>query len=81
MHVLLQIPKTEKLRIQNLGYLSQSRLYNVEFATYQQDRKLYLNLSRNMYKHPEYAEMIKRMFSGQEFTFANVSGFDTKTIS
>lgn len=38
-------------------------------------------MSRNMYKHPEYSEMIKRMFSGQEFTFANVSGFDTKTIS
>jgi hypothetical protein len=54
----------------------------VEVATYMQERKLYINLSRNMYRqHPEYNEMIKRMFTGQEFTFASVSGFDTKTIA
>ena len=34
-----------------------------------------------MYKHPEYAEMIKRLFSGQEFTFANIPGFETKTLA
>ena len=34
-----------------------------------------------MYKHPEYQEMIKRIFMGQEFTFANASSFETKTIS
>lgn len=34
-----------------------------------------------MYKHPEYLEMLNRLFSGQEFTFANVGGFETKTIS
>ena len=38
-------------------------------------------MSRNMYKNmPEYNEMITRMFQGQEFTFASVSGFDTKTM-
>ena len=47
-----------------------------------QSRKLYINMSRNMYKnHPEYNEMLKRMFEGQEFTFAAVSGFDTKTMA
>jgi|LauGreDrversion4_2_1035121.scaffolds.fasta_scaffold51348_1 hypothetical protein len=35
-----------------------------------------------MYKHPEYEEMIKRLFNGQEFTFAALSGgFETKTIA
>ena len=32
--LFLQIPKTEKLRISNLGYFQASRLYNVELATY-----------------------------------------------
>jgi hypothetical protein len=53
----------------------------VELATYMQTRKLYINLTRNMYKNiPEYNEMITRMFQGQEFTFATVSGYDTKSI-
>jgi hypothetical protein len=38
-------------------------------------------MSRNMYKHPEYEEMIKRLFSGWEFTFASIAGFDTKTMA
>jgi hypothetical protein len=45
------------------------------------NRKLFINLSRNMYKHPEYNEMIQRVMSGQELTFANVAGFDTKTMA
>lgn len=46
-----------------------------------QNRTLYINLHRNMYKHPEYMEMIKRIFNGQELTFANVTGFETKTFA
>ncbi len=38
-------------------------------------------MSRNMYKHAEYQEILKRIFKGQELTFANVAGFETKTIS
>ncbi len=38
-------------------------------------------MARNMYKnHPEYNEMVKRIMGGQELTFANVSGFETKTM-
>jgi hypothetical protein len=47
-----------------------------------QSQKVYINLARNMYKqHPEYNEMIQRLMSGQEFSFANVGGFETKTIA
>ena len=34
-----------------------------------------------MYKHPEYNEMLTRIMSGQELTFANIAGFDTKTMA
>ena len=34
-----------------------------------------------MYKHPEYNEMIQRIMGGQELTFANIAGFDTKTMA
>ena len=35
-----------------------------------------------MYINAEYEEMIKRVFNGQEFTFANIpGGFETKTIA
>lgn len=69
------------MRIVNLGYFAPSRLYNVETASYMQNRTLYINMHRNMYKHPEYEEMIKRIFNGQEITFANVTGFETKTFA
>ncbi|TNV71922.1 hypothetical protein FGO68_gene17578 [Halteria grandinella] len=75
------IPKTEKLRIVNLGYLAPSRLYNVESASYMQNRTLYINLHRNLYKHPEYEEIIKRIFMGQQLSFASLTGFETKTMA
>ena len=36
-----------------------------------------------MYSHPEHAQILKRLFSGQEITFMNLSSsqFETKTAS
>ena len=54
----------------------------METATYQQMRSLYINFNRNMFKHAEYEEMLRRLFTGQEFTFAMLpGGFETKTIA
>lgn len=45
-----------------------------------QSRTIYINLQRNEYMgHPEYQEMLKRLFTGQEFTFAR--SFEGKTIA
>ena len=66
------VPKQgERLRITNLGYFQPSRMYNLDVATYMQDRKIYINMPRNMYKNTEYNEMIRRMMTGQEITFAS----------
>ena len=48
---------------------------------YMHNQKMYINLSRNMYKNPEYNEMISRIMGGQELTFVNVPGLDTKTMA
>ena len=50
-------------------------------ASYQQKQRVYIHLGRNMFKHPEYKEIIKRIFIGQELTFMMLSSFETKTIS
>eukprot|EP00347_Sterkiella_histriomuscorum_P011810 403371013 len=75
------IPKKEKLRVVNFGYLAPSRIFNLDMATYQQKSKVYVNLSRNLYKHPEFNEIVQKLLNGQELTFFNQSMFESKTIS
>lgn len=60
------LPKSEKLAIRNFGYWAPSRVYNVSLFTYQQTQTLYMNLGRNVYKDPEYTEVIKQLVQGRE---------------
>jgi len=69
------LPRTEKMRILNFGYLAESRIHNLDCATYQQERTVYINLDRNAFHHQEHQEVLKRMFSGQELTFSSVDDF------
>ena len=70
------IPKTEKMRILNFGYMQESRLLNVDVATYQQLRSVYINVDRNAFHHPEHNEIIKRLMSGQELTLQNATNME-----
>lgn len=60
------LPKSETLKIRNFGYWAPSRVYNVNLFTYQQKKTLYINMSRNIYKDPEYAQVISQMVQGRE---------------
>ena len=69
------VNKTEKFRILNFGDNQPSRLFNVDMATHEMDRKLYINKSRNLYSttlDPEYQVIIEKIFRGQEFTFVSL---------
>ena len=69
------VNKTEKFRILNFGDNQPSRLFNVDMATHEMDRKLYINKSRNLYSttlDPEYQVIIEKIFRGQEFTFISL---------
>ena len=68
------MPKQKTLTIRELGYFAPSRIYNVDLAKYQQRETLYINLSRNVYKHPEYESMLRSMMSGKEFQFRSYPG-------
>ena len=63
------LPKTEKFRIMNFGYLQESRLNNTMVSTYQQDRSLYINFNRNAFHHLEHTAIIKKVMTGQELSF------------
>eukprot|EP00350_Pseudokeronopsis_sp_OXSARD2_P011853 CAMPEP_0170552150 /NCGR_PEP_ID=MMETSP0211-20121228/10096_1 /TAXON_ID=311385 /ORGANISM="Pseudokeronopsis sp., Strain OXSARD2" /LENGTH=67 /DNA_ID=CAMNT_0010859721 /DNA_START=287 /DNA_END=490 /DNA_ORIENTATION=- len=39
----------QQYKISNFGYFQSSRLLNVDFFSYQQKEKLYINLSRNIF--------------------------------
>jgi len=47
-------------------------------ATYQQKQKIYINLGKNLFRIPEYNEMIKMMFSGKDFDFNSIGVQDIK---
>lgn len=74
----MQVPKTEKMRITNLGYFMSSRIYNVDAATYQVNRKIYINMNRNMYVDPEYKEVVKRIMMGQDIALYTGAGNDVR---
>jgi len=61
--------KEETYKIQDLGYLEPSRVYNLHLAKHKSTTKMYVNIKRNMYKHPEYQEIIKQVFIGKVLTF------------
>ena len=70
------VNKTEKFRILNFGALEPSRLLNVDMATHEMDRKVYVNRSRNLYStslNPEYSVILEKILRGQEFTFVSMT--------
>lgn len=62
------MPKTMNLKIIDNGYFEPSRLYNVQYSLNKKDHKIYINMPRNQYKHPEYNNLIRKILSGQELS-------------
>ena len=58
------LPKNEKLRILNFGYLQESRVLNVSVASYEQKRQVYINLDRNSFTEPEFRTIMEKIFTG-----------------
>lgn len=59
-------PKTERLRIKDIGYYQPSRLVNVDYAQYRSKQKLYINLERNILHEPHIKEIVKKILTGTE---------------
>lgn len=61
------VNKTEKFRILNFGSLEPSRLLNVDMATHEMNRKVYVNKTRNLYSvslNPEYQVILEKILRG-----------------
>ena len=63
------VPKEFTGKIVDIGYMSPSRVYNIYFAKYKLDQKLYINFKRNIYKHPEMSKIVECVFQGKTLTF------------
>lgn len=69
-------PRTEKLRIKDIGYNEPSRLVNVDYATYRSKQKLYINLERNLISEPHIKECLKIILSGGEIKLHEIVNED-----
>ena len=63
------MPKQKTMKIVDLGYLEPSRIYNLNLAKHKAEHKMYINFKRNMYRHPEYEEILRNVFMGKTLMF------------
>ena len=63
------MPKTQRMSIATLGHLQESRVFNVQTATFKNNEHVFINLERNQYTDEEVKITLQKIFNGQELSF------------